>query len=333
MKVKFVGCEALNVTLDTYKKSIGAIRETMIMVADGRMDNPAKIATSSDKGDVTISMLAAELAPYVSASKSFIELGGEHYTGSLSSLLIVDRTEDDFVTFMDCGAVTAIRTGIINTLLASATQPKDPMTSTVIGSGAVAESTIVSLLLDQTTIKKLYIISQRKRTELQAFLDDLSRLFPATSFEIVDTESGFEDAVRASEFVFGCAGHGPEPLQADWLKPGSSVIAAGGGISKSVYAANFPIVTTNIPQMGMFKDASAAEGISFDIRGELANYISDGGSGRKSQEEIIIGYNTGIAASDLPVARILLSSADPEHVFESEKFLGEREDLKLVPVN
>ena len=72
----------------------------------------------------------------------------------------------------------------------------------------------------------------------------------------------------------GCSGgKRPDPVVSAWLKPGTSVLAVGHGISADIYSQNFPIVTSNIAQMGMFDDASSKSGGGFNVRGDLAEFI------------------------------------------------------------
>jgi len=284
MDLKIVSGQDIVIPGNIYSIGSQLIRQVLIDTYENKIVNPAKITSKNKRGDVTINMLAARLDPYTSASKIFLEYASSDvYQGSHSMILIVDGKTPDVCTLMDCGHLTAIRTGIISGLLAKEISTEDPKSLAVVGSGLVAQASIQSILTEFPKIEHVVIFSHRVGVEVMTILEKLATRFPRVKFEGCSSLNDLEKHVGLADIVAGCSGgRRPDPILSAWLKPGASVLAIGHGISADVYRQNFPLVTTNIAQMGMFDDASSKSGSSFNVRGELAECIVGARQGRAS---------------------------------------------------
>lgn len=143
--------------------------------------------------------------------------------GITGLIIINDRETGAPVCIMNCGYLTALRTGGMNGLSMRYTSPSDVSDACIIGCGLEARTNFMAIYAANSGIKRVHCWS-RTRKSAELFSEEMTLRYPSVSF-IVENEA--ETAVRSSKVIIICAPFlftgETQMIAADWVQKGSSI--------------------------------------------------------------------------------------------------------------
>ena len=224
---------------------------------------------------------------------------------------------------LDNGFVTDLRTGAAGAVAAKFLARTNTPVIGLIGTGGQAryQAKMLALVRSFGEVR----IWGRDPDKAQACADDLgkSREIPACNFAV--TES-IKEAVEGTDIVITATASSEPLLQAEWLKPGVTVIAVGSDapdkqeLDVSVLARADKIVADSLPQclrLGEIHHALERGAITRErVYAELGEITAGLKPGRISDDEIIVCDLTGVGVQDVAAASLVLERAKAAGVGE-----------------
>jgi ornithine cyclodeaminase len=224
---------------------------------------------------------------------------------------------------LDNGFVTDLRTGAAGAVAAKFLARTNTPVIGLIGTGGQARYQAKMLALVRSFGEAR--IWGRDPDKAQACADDLGkcREIPACNFAV--TES-IKEAVEGADIVITATASSEPLLQAEWLKPGVTVIAVGSDaadkqeLDVSVLARADKIVADSLPQclrLGEIHHALERGAITRErVYAELGEITAGLKPGRISDDEIIVCDLTGVGVQDVAAASLVLERAKAAGVGE-----------------
>jgi ornithine cyclodeaminase len=223
------------------------------------------------------------------------------------------QTGEPAAFLLDNGFITDLRTGAAGAVAAKYLARKKVSIVAVIGTGGQARYQVEMLALVRNFGEVR--IWGRDQAKAWACADELGKLraIRACNFAVVDS---VEEAVRQAEIVITVTASRQPLLQADWLKPGTTVIAVGADapdkqeLAVGVLARTDKIVADSLAQclrLGEIHHAVEQGVISPEkVYAELGEITSGRKPGRTSEDEIIICDLTGVGVQDVAAASLVM---------------------------
>ncbi len=230
----------------------------------------------------------------------------------ITGLLVLNDPDTGIpIAVMDCGWVTAMRTGASAGISAKYLARPDSSVAAIIGCGVQARTSLMALVevlpkLSGVACYDLFPASTDK------FIQDMSAMFPKLEFVAYDTPGGtIPDAdvvVTAIPIV-----DEPEPLlDADALKPGGLAVSLDYDAAWTSAAINQcdKYCSDDIGQMVYTKgQGTHFRGIPQQVYADLGELAAGLKQGRTNATERIFSMNMGIAVDDMVTARVLYQRA------------------------
>jgi len=216
---------------------------------------------------------------------------------------------------LDNGFITDFRTGAAGAVAAKHLASKKLRTVAVIGTGGQARYQVEMLALVRNFGEVR--IWGRDQGKAWACAEDLGkrRAIGACNFAVVDS---VEEAVKQADLVITVTASREPLLQAEWLKPGVTVIAVGADAPEKQelavgVLARAKVVADSIAQclrLGEIHHAVEQGAILRDtIYAELGEITSGRKPGRVSEDEIIVCDLTGVGVQDVAAALLVMERA------------------------
>jgi ectoine utilization protein EutC len=301
---------------------ITAIERAFTAYSTGRAELPAVIHldVSEHQGEIHIK------AGYLH--------GGNHYAVKIVSgfagnpqvglpandgmVVIFDaKTGAPAAFLLDNGFITDLRTGAAGAVAAKHLARRKLGTVAVIGTGAQARYQVQMLAL----VREFHEVRVwgRDPNKAWACADDLGKRpgIPACNFAVSES---VESAVKSADLIFTVTASRAPLVRAEWLKPGSTVIAVGSDgpekqeLDVGVFTRADLVVADSIAQclrIGEIHHAIEKKTITEQRIIELGEIIAGLKPGRNSDEEIIVCDLTGVGVQDVAAASLVMERRMP----------------------
>ncbi|MFC9236555.1 ornithine cyclodeaminase family protein [Streptomyces decoyicus] len=267
----------------------------------GRSDNPRKLTVKPDDGhSVSYAMLGRDGSRNVVAIKTSYKHGldkgrdDQHY---YTALTLYDDITGLPVAMMDCGRIGSLRTPAVSALLARECARPGARSALVIGTGTQGRLALPFLLTTLPDLDRLMLFGTHPEG-IDAVREELRAHFPDRDVELVtDLRAAASDA---DIIVATAGGHTPAAVEAGWLKPGALSILVGHGLAPSTLHRADRVVATSEAQMKVTGTDMADDNGEFpSVDTEFPPVVAGITAGRRSDQERIFAYNSGLVVTDI----------------------------------
>ncbi|MEV5122633.1 ornithine cyclodeaminase family protein [Streptomyces decoyicus] len=267
----------------------------------GRSDNPRKLTIKPDDGhSVSYAMLGRDGSRNVVAIKTSYKHGldkgrdDQHY---YTALTLYDDITGLPVAMMDCGRIGSLRTPAVSALLARECARPGARSALVIGTGTQGRLALPFLLTTLPELDRLMLFGTHPEG-IDAVREELRAHFPDRDVELVtDLRAAASDA---DIIVATAGGHTPAAVEAGWLKPGALSILVGHGLAPSTLHRADRVVATSEAQMKVTGTDMADDNGEFPpVDTEFPPVVAGITAGRRSDQERIFAYNSGLVVTDI----------------------------------
>ncbi|MFD3419477.1 ornithine cyclodeaminase family protein [Streptomyces decoyicus] len=267
----------------------------------GRSDNPRKLTVKPDDGhSVSYAMLGRDGSRNVVAIKTSYKHGldkgrdDQHY---YTALTLYDDITGLPVAMMDCGRIGSLRTPAVSALLARECARPGARSALVIGTGTQGRLALPFLLTTLPDLDRLMLFGTHPEG-IDAVRAELRAHFPDRDVELVtDLRAAASDA---DIIVATAGGHTPAAVEAGWLKPGALSILVGHGLAPSTLHRADRVVATSEAQMKVTGTDMADDNGEFPpVDTEFPPVVAGITAGRRSDQERIFAYNSGLVVTDI----------------------------------
>jgi ectoine utilization protein EutC len=300
---------------------VQAVEKAFAAYASGKAQLPPVINLEVPEHGGEVHIKAGHLSggPYyaVKIASGFYGNAALGLPGSNGMVLVFDsRTGAPAAFLLDNGFITDLRTAAAGALAVKYLARKKLTTVAVIGAGAQARYQVQLLPLVRTFHEVR--VWGRNRDKAEACVQDLRRAgIPGQpSFAVA---SSVEQAVRAADVVFTVTASHEPLIRAEWLEPGTTVIAVGSDgpdkqeLEVAVLARADGIVADSLPQclrLGEIHHAVEHGAISKEkVGAELGEIAAGLKPGRQSDQELIVCDLTGVGVQDVAAASLVMERA------------------------
>ena len=226
-------------------------------------------------------------------------------TGSGLVLVFDADTGFPLALFQDNGYLTDLRTAAAGALATKLLTPVSLGTVAIVGSGVQARFQ-ARAIAGVRTWRRLVVWGRDRRRAEQCCAD-----LTAALQQPVEAATTVEAAVRGADLVVTVTPSCEPIVEADWLAPGSTVVAVGSDgpdkqeLETAVLARADKVVADRMAQcveLGEIHHAVAAGVITREqLHGELGQVVTGEVSGREANERIVCDL-TGVGAQDAAIA-------------------------------
>lgn len=293
---------------------VRAVEEAYIALAAGDSDNPRKLSVANPDGwSVAYAMLGRDGRRRVVAMKSSYKFDPGHDRTTkryYTTITLYDDTTGAPIAMMDCSRVGALRTPAVSALLVRETLRRDADTVLLIGTGTQGRNALPHLLAANPQLRKLMLYGTHPEG-IEAVHRQLAEYAPHALLDTVDDPY---EAARGADVVLATAGPGTEvAIESEHLAPGSVVVLVGYGLAPSTLRDADRVVATSAEQMALTgTDMADENGVLRRVDAELPQILSRRADARRSRDERIFVYNSGLVLTDIAVAHALAERAIAE---------------------
>lgn len=285
---------------------IRLVEDAYLSFANGDSRCPTKLMMPlplEERDAVSYSMLGYDGALQQLGFKTSYRQGSENAEKYYTTISLYDDTTGLPFAFMDCHRVGGSRTPATTAIIAKHCAAENASSALMIGTGAQGINTLPYLLTALPQIKTMRLFGTHP-DGIAASLAQFARYFPDREIELVDDVPA---AVAKSDIVVVASGRAAHPkVQTNWLKSGGLLIsvASKGVEAGALHDADYAIAT-NEGQMGVTgKRLAGQDGIAH-IDAELPEIVAGRKPGRRSQQDRVFAFSSGMIITDIPVAHAL----------------------------
>ncbi|MFC8530937.1 ornithine cyclodeaminase family protein [Nocardia sp. NPDC057227] len=293
---------------------VRAVEEAYLALAAGESDNPRKLSVANPDGwSVAYAMLGRDGRRRVVAMKTSYKFDPGHDRSTkryYTTITLYDDTTGAPIAMMDCARVGALRTPAVSALLVRETIRRGAESVLLIGTGTQGRNALPHLLAANPQLRKLMVYGTHP-DGLVAVRENLAVHQPHALLEVVEDPVA---AASGADVVLATAGPGTEvALEAADLAPGSTAVLVGYGLAPSALERADRVIATSAEQMALTgTDMAGPDGVLRAVDAELPRILSRRAVARRSDEEKIFVYNSGLVLTDVAVAHALAERAIAE---------------------
>ncbi len=287
----------------TYESAIGAVREAMIALSDGRARQLLRSFIGLENKTFALMPAALSLGGYFGAKLVcvYFEPGGRRLHKGL--VVLFDGNSGEPVATADAEAITHIRTGAASAVATDVLARPDARVLAVLGVGGQAESHI-NAIAKIRTLSKVFVWG-RTPARADAFAAGMRR---ETGLDIQATKTA-RDAVATADIVCTVTSASEPILERAWLQPGTHVNVVGSSgpgpveidealVVQSLFIADH---REHVLVHGAEFLRAKAQGAVTDahIAAEIGEVLSGAKPGRTARDEITVYKSLGHAVQDI----------------------------------
>ncbi|MFE3444394.1 ornithine cyclodeaminase family protein [Nocardia sp. NPDC059180] len=293
---------------------VRAVEDAYLAFASGDSDNPRKLSVANPDGwSVSYAMLGRDGRRRVVAMKTSYKFDPGHDRSTkryYTTITLYDDTTGAPIAMMDCSRVGALRTPAVSALLVRETARRDADSVLLIGTGTQGRNALPHLLAANPGLRKLMLYGTHPEG-IESVHRHLAEHHPHAMLETV---ADAREAAAAADIVLATAGPGTEvALESGDLKAGSVAVLVGYGLAPSTLGDADRVVATSAAQMAVTGiDMAGPDGVLRSVDAELPQILSRRAVARRSDEERIFVYNSGLVLTDIAVAHALAERAIAE---------------------
>ena len=289
---------------------IALVEDAYLSYANGASRCPTKLMMplpDTQRDAVTYSMLGYDGALRHAGFKTSYRQGSESADKYYTTISLYDDTSGLPFVFMDCHRIGAARTPATTAIIAKHCAAPHARSALMIGTGAQGINTLPYLLTALPNLETLRLFGTHP-DGLSATHACFARHFPGRNLERVQDVPA---AVADSDIVVVASGRAaPPPVQTGWMKPGGLMISvASKGVEAGALREADYAVATSEGQLGVTGTRLAgSDGVAV-IHAELPDIVAGRKPGRRSPEDRVFAFSSGMIITDSPVAHSLATRA------------------------
>ncbi|MBF2712937.1 ornithine cyclodeaminase [Agrobacterium vitis] len=288
---------------------IPIVEEAYLSYANGQSGCPTKLMLPlpNDRDSLSYSMLGYDGGTEMLAFKTSYRQGNTNYEKYYPTISLYDDTTGMPFAFMDCLKVGGYRTPASTAIIAKYCGKVDARSALMIGSGRSGVNTLPYLLTAMPQLETLRLFGTHPEG-IALSIATFKRYFPDREVELV---GDVPEAVAMSDVVVAASGRAAHPrVQTRWLAPGGLLISvASKGVEDGALGeADYTIATNKSQMFDKHRRLAGPDGI-MDVDAELPDIIAGRRSGRRSQDDKVFAFNSGMVITDIPIAHAFATRA------------------------
>ncbi|WP_198026449.1 ornithine cyclodeaminase [Bradyrhizobium sp. ARR65] len=289
---------------------IQMVEDAYLFYANGASRCPTKLmmALPDEQRDaVSYSMLGYDGALQQLGFKTSYRQGSEVAEKYYTTISLYDDATGLPFVFMDCHRVGGLRTPATTAIIAKHCAKENAQSVLMIGTGAQGLNTLPYLLTALPSLQRARLFGTHP-DGIAATISTFSRHFPDRNIELVEDVPA---AVSDSDIVVVASGRAAHPkVHTSWLKPGGLLISvASKGVEAGALQEADYAITTNEGQLGVTGKRLAGPDGVVRIDAELPDIVAGRKPGRRSQQDQVFAFSSGMIITDIPVAHALATRA------------------------
>lgn len=295
----------------TPAESIESVRQAYLTLAAGESLNPAKIAMPlADRFSVSYSMLGFDgfrrVVGFKTSYKKELDRNKNYYT----TITLYDDESGLPVALMDCARIGALRTPAATALLAEAAALPDASTALLIGTGTQARQALPYLLQVRPKLNRLLLYGTHA-----AGVDEVQRVLtqhhPARRIEVISSVDALNGVIPECDIILAVSGSATQVrVRSSQLKHGAVLVDVGCGVDDSALIEADYAIATSASQMAVTGTYLAGEdGTLRAVDAELPQILAGAGAGRRTPQDRVFAYNSGMVVTDIAVGHALATRA------------------------
>ena len=287
-----------------------AVEDVLLSLSHGTSVNPTKLSFEAPGGDsVVYAMTGYDAATRTVGFKNSYRFGahGDHAAMRYHvTLALYDDRTGASLGLLDAQHIGAMRTPAVTALLARAAHPR-AKTALVIGSGVQAKLATPFLVEAIPSLERTMICGTHE-PGLASAAKALTEHDRNRRLEIVKDVAA---AAREADIIVGASGPRCTTIvHAADLKRGAAAILVGYGLhSDTLHRADY-VIATHAGQMRVTgADLANEKGELPEVNAELPDLLGGHAQPRRSENDKVFAYNSGLVVTDIAVGRLLVDRA------------------------
>lgn len=289
---------------------ISAVRGGYLALANGESRCPTKLMMplpNSERDSVSFSMLGYDGSLEHLGFKTSYRQGNDNPDKYYTTISLYDDTTGMPFAYMDCQRVGASRTPATTALIAESCADPDARSALMLGTGIQGHNTLPYLLTALPNLERLMLHGTHPEG-IANTIETFKKYFPDREIELV---SDVPKAVSESDITVVASGRANHPkIETNWLKPGGLIVsvASKGVADTALREADYAIATSE-GQLGITGSRFATEDGSATIDTEFPEVVAGRAPARRTAEDRVFAFSSGMIITDIPVAHALASKA------------------------
>lgn len=289
---------------------IDAVEDGYIAFANGRSRCPTKLMMplpDEHRDSVSYSMLGYDANLEQLGFKTSYRQGSESAEKYYTTISLYDDATGLPFAWMDCQRVGASRTPATTALIARSCARPNAQSALMIGTGVQGVNTLPYLLTALPNLQRLQLFGTHPdgiALSQKIFHDH----FPDREIELIDD---VPEAVSSADVVVVASGRAAHPkVETKWLPPGGLLISvASKGVASGALRDADYVLATSIGQLGVTGTRLAGPDGTAHVDATLPDILSGRAPGRRTENERIFAFSSGMIITDIPVAHALATRA------------------------
>lgn len=289
-------------------EAIGIVEDGYLAYASGVSQNPAKLMVPMPERDsVAYSMLGYDGSLQQAAFKTSYRQGSATSERYYTTITLYDDATGMPLVLMDCQRVGATRTPASTALLARVCARPGATTALMVGTGAQGIRTLPYLLSAVPTLERIRLFGTHPGG-IDDSLAAVRRHHPDREVELVHD---VQEAAADADIVVAASGRAAHPpIRLGWLPPGGLLISvASKGVEVGTLAEADHTVATNTAQVAVTGRRMAGPDGTFRVDAELPDILAGRAQGRRTADDRVFAFSSGMIITDIPVAHALATRA------------------------
>jgi ornithine cyclodeaminase/alanine dehydrogenase-like protein (mu-crystallin family) len=289
---------------------ISAVREGYLALARGESRCPVKLMMplpEAQRDAVSYSMLGYDAGSQHLGFKTSYRQGNDSAAKYYTAISLYDDTTGLPFALMDCQRVGASRTPATTALIAQACAKPGARSALMIGTGAQGHLTLPYLLTVLPGLDRLMLFGTHP-DGLRDTVATCQRYFPDRAIELVaDVPAAAADA----DIAVVASGRAAHPkVRTSWLKPGGLIISVSSkGVDSTALREADYALATSAGQLGVTGSRFDTPDGKATIDAEFPDVLAGRAPGRRTPDERVFAFSSGMVITDIPVAHALATRA------------------------
>jgi ornithine cyclodeaminase len=284
------------------------VESSIAGIGTGTSLNPPKVSIAPVAKSMTIAMLAHVRGAAALGLKAYTEFPtGDGRSSVGSTITLFDDATGRPLAFMDGAWITAARTAAVTALFAREAATPEARVALVIGAGLQGREAIPALLAARPELTELLVLAPRQEAVERMISGQRAVLGGRRAHFCSDPA----EAARHADIVIGAGGPGAGGLVTHaMLKPGATAILLGYGLAGDIlHGADRVLATSEAQLHATGRDLADADGRFPGVDAELPDILLGRKPARTGTLEIVFAYNSGLAVTDVAVAKAVYDIA------------------------
>ena len=307
-----------------FHMAIGAVESALLANRSGTIIFPDKIVQIFDEEtQERINCLPATLRDEGVCGLKWVSVSPpntKHGLQNQSAMFILSEIEHGFpIAVMEGTLCSNMRVGAVGAMAAKYLAPENAEVIGFIGAGEQAKMHLLAMKTVRPSLTHCNVAAATQPEE-QAFVDEMSRILPAMTFAIANTD-GQRAMADADILVTATSAQAPL-LKAAWMKPGSFYSHIGGwedefGVAEQcqkIVCDDWDTVKHRTQTLSRMYQAGALK--DTDIHANLDQIVAGERPGREGDDERIYFNAVGLAFVDIAIAVEMYRRATEKHAGE-----------------